>query len=195
MTEAMIVAVYPKHNFKRIFEKTYTSPYLNETLEDRLKKALKRYSDEYPAAYIVAVDNETKELIKCELENQVVEPPFTVKEVFEWHEAESNNPDKYKDRTSYGDYVEDNPYVVTLETDNIYVESRSYHFSSESVKEHALRLSKENPKHRVKVMISVRFRYVLLNGEVLTNNQQVPYLNDGTTEFEFFKKQWNSVSI
>ena len=195
MTEVMIAAVYPKHTTQRVFEKGYTSPYLNETLEDCLKKVMKRYSSEYPAAYIVAVNNETKELMKCELKNQPVEPPFTVKDVLTWYEAESNNPNRYEEKTYYGDYIEDNPYVILLETDNIYVEKRSYHFSADSAKEHALRLSRENPKHHVKIQIGTRFRYVLLNGTVKSNNQPIPFLNDNTTEFEFFKKQWNSIDI
>ena len=185
----ILIPIVVKNTYKKTQTQNCVSTY-NGSLDDSIESMANRY----PEAHIYVTEDDGTLI---EIKEPKIKPTFAVDPLPSLEECRLHDTkmSKYLDRDksslTLSQICEVDPWRVILETDNVFVEKTSYIFDAVIARNLAFRLSKENPKHNVKVELNARFRMFLKNGEIISDFPECPYLDDGSKSHKLFKERWS----
>ena len=188
----IITAIMINNQFIKCYGE-HVNYYSENSVNRRLLEDIIKTERQYPQAHIFVVDNKKKKVIFETIFQMEVEEKHSYEDYlnFKKHDLEGRNLlDQSDDDINYFQQFEEDPWVVSIETDNPIVERESYLFSTNIAKEFAIKASLENPDKCVKIGFGSNIRAIYKNGHCTFDNVEIPFLEDESQHFKNFTQRW-----
>lgn len=205
MCNPTVSVIFPNNNFQKVYEvRPGDFKFFGQKEPTPYKELVEKFRNECPEGYITVTDIKgyTFECWKGEKRIPLKDIPFTREEALEWEKAESLRYPNYSanESRSYEEYLERNPTYVGIF--NQKMDSWEYIMATpEAVIETARLISIKRRDSEVYVKpglgnpVSSHSKYEFVKGELVWRYEYVSIVEDGSNDYKFYTRLWESISV